>query len=233
MRPLFHPHLVNGRSGDPAVHVEMLFDKRAILFDLGDISDLPPRKIHHLDYVLVSHTHIDHFVGFDHLLRVLLGRRKTLQLVGPEGFIDQVHHKLQAYRWNLVDRYLCDLVFVVTETDASLATRRARFRLKNAFAKEAIAHGRPAGGVVCDEPTFRISAAVLDHRTPCLGFALQETAHVNVWKNRLSELGLPVGPWLRDLKRAVVEKRPDDHPIRIDSAAQKSYAQRIAAGLAA
>ena len=29
-------------------------------------------------------------------------------------------------------------------------------------------------------------------------------------------MGLPVGPWLRELKRAVIENRPDDHPIPID-----------------
>jgi hypothetical protein len=63
---------------------------------------------------------------------------------------------------------------------------------------------------------FRVTPAVLEHRTHCLGFANQETAHVNVWKNRLGELGLPVGPWLRELKRAVVENRRDDYPIKVD-----------------
>jgi len=39
------------------------------------------------------------------------------------------------------------------------------------------------------------------------------------WKNRLSERGLPVGPWLQSLKQAVLEGRLDDHLIRIDGAA--------------
>jgi len=67
-------------------------------------------------------------------------------------------------------------------------------------------------------PFFRFlsnSAEQLEHRTPCLGFAIEEGAHVNVWKNRLSELGLPVGPWLRELKRAVIENREDDYPIHV------------------
>ena len=67
MRPLLHPTLVNGRSGDPALYIETLFEKRAILFDLGDISNLPPRKIQRLEHIFVSHTHIDHFIGFDRL----------------------------------------------------------------------------------------------------------------------------------------------------------------------
>ena len=50
-----------------------------------------------------------------------------------------------------------------------------------------------------------------------MAFAIEEAAHVNVWKNKLLELGLPVGPWLHDLKRAVIENMPDDHTIRIAS----------------
>jgi ribonuclease Z len=215
MRPLLHPNLVNGRLGDPALYIETLFEKRAIMFDLGDISNLPPRKLQRLEHVFVSHAHIDHFIGFDHLLRMLVGREKTIRLYGPSGFIDQVQHKLLAYRWNLVDRFMFDLVFVVTEVDCNLAVRTARLRLKNGFAVQAADRGRLADGILCSEPTFRITTGVLDHRTACLGFAIEETAHINVWKNRLSELGLPVGPWLRELKRAVIENRRDDYPIYV------------------
>jgi ribonuclease Z len=215
MRPLLHPSLVNGRTGDPALYVETLFERRAILFDLGDISSLAPRKVQRLEHVFISHTHIDHFIGFDRLLRLLVGREKTVNLYGPAGFIGQVAHKLQAYRWNLVDRFACDLVFVVTEIDSTLATRTARFRLKTAFAAEELGAGRGADGVLYREPTFSVSTAVLEHRTPCLGFAIEEAEHVNVWKNRLAELGLPLGAWLRELKRAVVENRPDDAPIEV------------------
>jgi len=217
MRPLLHPCLLNGRKGDPALYIETLFEKHAVLFDLGDLSSLPPRKIQRLEHVFVSHTHIDHFIGFDRLLRVLTGRQKTLNLYGPTDFIEQVRHKLHAYRWNLVDRYAFDLVFVVTEIDPALAVRKARFRLKNAFAVEEIAADHVADGVICRERGFRVSTAVLDHGTPCLAFAIEEAAHANIWKNKLSELGLQVGPWLHDLKRAVIENKPDDHTIRIAS----------------
>ena len=77
--------LVNGRSGDPALYIETLFEKRAIMFDLGDISSLSPRKIQRVEHVFVSHAHIDHFIGFDHLLRVLVGREKIVRLYGPVG----------------------------------------------------------------------------------------------------------------------------------------------------
>lgn len=230
MRPLLHPQLVNGRFGDPAVFVETLFERRAMLFDLGDVSPLSPRSIQRLEHVFVSHTHLDHFFGFDRLLRVLVGRDKTLKLYGPKDFIDQVEHKLLAYRWNLVGRYLSDLVVVATEIDASLATTTARFRLKNAFARERLGDDRVADGVLYCEPTFQVTTAVLDHRTPCLGYAITEAAHINVWKNRLAEMGLPVGPWLRELKRAIVGRQPDDYPIRIDSLPTREVLRELPLG---
>ena len=112
-----------------------------------------------------------------------------------------------------------DLIFVVTEIDPSLAARKARFRLKNAFAVEEMPAHPVLDGVICRERGFHVSTAVLDHGTPCLAFAIEEAAHVNVWKNKLLELTLPVGPWLHDLKRAIIENKPDDHLIRIASLA--------------
>jgi ribonuclease Z len=228
MRPLLHPSLINGRTGDPVLYIETLFEKQAILFDLGDISALPPRKIHRLDHVFISHTHIDHFFGFDYLLRLLVGREKTIRLYGPGGIIDHVHHKLQAYRWNLVDRYECDLILAVTEINPPTEVQTAQFRLKNAFAPEPRGAGFLTDGIVCSERAFRVRVATLEHHTPCLGFAIEESVHVNVWKNRLAELGLPVGPWLRELKRAVIENRPDDYPVRIGSEPTRSGAREIA-----
>jgi ribonuclease Z len=219
VRPILHPKLVNGRFGDPALYVEMQFEAQAVLFDLGDISILPSRKIHRLEHIFVSHAHIDHFYGFDRLLRILVGREKTINLYGPTEFIDQVAHKLQAYRWNLADRYDCELVFIVSEIISAEEIRTARFRLSRAFSPEMDEPRRMDRGLIHSESAFQVRTAILEHRTPCLAFAIQESLHVNIWKNRLAELGLPVGPWLRRLKRLVLESQPDDVLVRIDGGA--------------
>jgi ribonuclease Z len=134
MRPLLHPSLVNGRYGDPTVYVETLFEKRGLLFDLGEMTSLSPQKIRRVEQIFVSHAHIDHFIGFDHLLRLLVEREKTVYLYGPSGFAERVYHKLQSYRWNLVECYRCDLVFVVVEVETPHSMSTTRFRLKKAFA---------------------------------------------------------------------------------------------------
>jgi ribonuclease Z len=219
MRPLFHPNLVNGRYGDPTVYVETLFERRSLLFDIGEIASLAPRKIRRVDQVFVSHAHLDHFIGFDHLLRLLIGHEKSVQLFGPSGLAERVFHKLQAYVWNLVESYPTDLVFLVSELEASNSISTTQFRLRKAFTAEPSVSRKTFADVLCDEPTHRVSAAILEHGTPCLAFALQEAAHVNLWRNRLLERGLPIGPWLRSLKNAVVEHRADDHLIHIDGIA--------------
>ena len=219
MRPLFHPSLVNGRYGDPAVYVETLFEKRGLLFDLGEIASLSPRQVQRIDQIFVSHAHIDHSVGFDHLLRLLVGREKTVHIYGSSGLADNVYHKLQGYRWDLVESYRYDLVFVVSELRAPQSIVSTRFRLKAAFAPEPPVSSATFDGVLCGGSTFHVSAAILKHHTPCLGFALQEVAHVNIWKNRLAEHGLPIGPWLRSLKSAVIAGCADDHVIHINGAA--------------
>lgn len=215
MRPLFHPQLVNDPFGDPALYVDCLFEKRALLFDLGDIRRLAPRKILRLSHIFVSHAHMDHFIGFDWLLRISLGREKAMYLFGPARFLEQVEHKLAAYTWNLVANYSTDFTLTVTEVQQEGIARRASFRCKSGFRKEAEAELNLADGILVDEAMFRVRCALLDHKTPCLGFALEEKAHINVWKNRLAEMGLPMGAWLRELKQAVLRGESDDLPFRV------------------
>ncbi len=214
MTPLLHPSLVNDRFGDPALYVEFLFERRALLFDLGDLHALEPRKILRLSDLFVSHTHLDHFIGFDQILRVLIGREKHVRLYGPAGFIDRVAHRLGSYSWNLVDRYSSELVFQVTEVESDSHARKTEFRLGNAFCREAEEAVTIRDGVILDDGVFKARAAVLDHRIPCLAFAIEEKAHVNVWKNRLDQLGLSTGPWLRELKQAVLRGEPDSMAFR-------------------
>jgi ribonuclease Z len=215
MKPLLHPVLVNGRFGDPALYVECMFERWALLLDLGDLHALSPRKLLRIQDVFISHTHIDHFVGFDQLLRVLIGRDQTIRLFGPSGIIERVEHRLAGYSWNLVERYATDLVLRVTEVRAPNEAICATFRFQNRFRREDGGNRALADGLLCEDHGFRVRCALLDHRLPCLGFAIEERQHVNVWKSRLDERGLPVGPWLREVKEAVLSGRPDDTPCLV------------------
>ncbi|MDA8364101.1 MAG: MBL fold metallo-hydrolase [Gammaproteobacteria bacterium] len=215
MTPTLQPFLVNGPFGDPVVYVDFRFARRALLFDLGDIQSLPARKILRLTHIFVSHAHMDHFMGFDRIVRICLGRPRSLALFGPPGFIDRVEHKLAAYTWNLVENYITDFMLEASELYPSGELRTARFRCRSGFRREDLPARTAADGVLLEEDNFRVLATMLDHRTPCLGFAVEERQHINIWKNRLTELGLPTGPWLSGLKAAVHHGEPDDTAIRV------------------
>ena len=135
MHHLFEPHLVNETFGDPGLYVDFRDERRALLFDLGDITVLPPRKLMRLSHVFVTHTHMDHFSGFDHLLRVVLGRKAAISLLGGPGFISSVEHKLRAYTWNVVHRYEIDLALDVREIGTDGKALRAHFGSRSAFAR--------------------------------------------------------------------------------------------------
>lgn len=213
MRRALHPYLVNDPFGDPGLFVDFLFERRALLFDIGDIRALPPRKLLRVSDIFVSHCHMDHFMGLDWFLRICLGRERAVRLYGPPGFIDRVEAKLAAYTWNLLYRYENDFGLEVTEVLAPGQARRARFHVRQGFRREQDEPLKMENGVLLAEPGLRVHCALLDHGTPCLGFALEETQHVNIWKTRLAEQGLPVGPWLQGLKRAVLAGAGDDEAI--------------------
>jgi ribonuclease Z len=215
MRLTFNPQLVNPPFGDPGLYVDFVFETRALLFDLGDLAALAPRKLLRISHVFVSHTHIDHFYGFDRLLRVCLGRHPGVTLYGPPGFAAQVGHKLAAYTWNLVQNYETD--FVVDAWDFGLEGRLAgtRYRCHARFEAEPLGSRDAPGGVVLDEPALRVRACALEHRTASIGYALEEKAHLHVMKDKVGQLGVPTGPWLTELKRAVHAGTPPDTPIVI------------------
>ena len=214
MRCLFEPRLVNDVFGDPGLYVDFRDERRALLFDLGDITVLPPRKLMRLSHVFVTHTHMDHFAGFDHLLRVLLGRKAGLMLFGGPDFVAQVEHKLRAYTWNVVHRY-DELVIDVCEIGIDGRGQRARFSSLTRFARESGASFELPDDVLHDEATFRVRGRFVDHDIPCFAYAIEEKAHVHVAKDRLEALGVSVGPWLRELKHAVLTGAPGRTPIHV------------------
>lgn len=214
MKPLFHPRLIHDSFGDPGLYVSLLFERRGLLFDMGDLQPLSARKLLKTSHVFITHAHMDHFIGFDQMLRVCLGREKALHLFGPSRITDQVAHKLSAYTWNLVENYPADFHVVVTEVDER-ELKTTRFRTRAAFQREETTAASLSEGLLLDEPGFRIRCAHLDHKIPSLGYTLEEKAHVNILKNRLEERGLPIGPWLRELKEAVLRQEPDETPFRI------------------
>lgn len=213
MNPSFSSYLVNDCFGDPGVYVEVRWSKRALLFDLGRNDSLGPTRLLRANDLFISHTHMDHFIGFDAVVRVALGRGKTLRLYGPAGLIENVNGKLRGYTWNLVDGY--PLTIEVCEFDRQ-EVRRATFHAASGFLQSSPAvhplrmDARTGLFSVLEDPMFTVRAVALNHRIPSFAYALEERFHINVNKQKLHEAGLPVGGWLKDVKQHLWEGKPEE-----------------------
>ena len=214
MKPSFHPRLINDPFSDPGLFIPFLFERRALLFDLGDLSKLSARDLLKVSHVFVTHTHMDHFIGFDTLLRLLLGRDKQIHLFGPSNFIQKIEAKLSAYTWNLIDNYENSLSINVTEIRGEKIFMQS-FSSRNRFKPAGTPQELPFEGSLLSEQSFSVDAVVLDHKIDCIGLSLKEDFSINIIKEGLRELGLPVGPWLREFKKAIYERRNPAQTFRV------------------
>ena len=229
MRPSFLPRLVNGPFDDPGLFIPFVFEKRALIFDLGDIYSLSSRDILKISHVFISHTHMDHFIGFDRLLRLFLGREQQIYLYGPQGFLKNVEGKLAGYSWNLVKHYSNVFALNVTEVYADHMISR-NYTCQNQFMPVQEDIKQPFKGILLKEPALSIYGEVLDHSIPCLGYTLEERFHVNIIKERVAGLGLEIGPWLNEFKQALYNNADPDSEFEVTYGRQDSYKKRFILG---
>jgi len=201
----FYATLVNGVFGDPLLLVRLRHGRRCLLIDLGDAGPLRARIAHDVTDVFISHAHVDHIAGFLWLLRSRIGEYPLCRVFGPPGLAQNIAGLVAGVHWDRVgergprfevaelhrERLLCFGVTAGDENPSILGERTAD------------------GGVLLVDPLFLVRAAVLDHRTPVLAFAIEPTSEIKVRKERLAASGLEPGPWLTELKRAIVAN--DDH----------------------
>jgi len=210
------PHLVDPTAFEPGLVVDVRDERRALLFDMGEIERLAPRILLRVTHAFVTHTHMDHFAGFDHLLALALGRMPRLVLWGGPGFVDQVEHKLGAYTWNVVHRYEVPMVIEAHALALDGSRRHARFDSTRSFVRgEDAAEPPPDSDLLLDDPLFSVRARIVDHEMPVLAFAIDEKAQLRVASDRLAAMGLATGAWLRTLKNAVRADAPADTSIDI------------------
>jgi ribonuclease Z len=222
---LVQPRLVNEAFSDPSLFLDFRFGRRALLFDIGDLTPLAPREIARVTHVFVSHMHMDHFAGFDRLLRLKLHQTDTIHFTGPPGLGDAVDAKLRAYTWNLLDEGSADFAIVAFEWSQEGFGQGFIFRARDAFRRrEADPPLYSSPDLLHEEEEFCVGGAMLDHGIPSLAFAFEEKLRVNVHKTTLDDLGLPVGPWLKLAKRAM--RRGDAVETSIAASEQQAVTLR-------
>lgn len=223
---LYETRLPNGSNGDPLIYCLSQRTGDALLLDLGDLTGLGNKEILKVRQVAVTHTHIDHFIGFDRLLRVNVPHFRSLEFCGPPGLAENIFGKMRGYCWNLLEPGQINLT--VHEVKASGAV--SSFILSNdldwlrtlpskdhMFQPRALparkqadeATGtparplKPAGlGLILPDGSH-VHALVLDHGTPVCAYMIESPTKFLVNADALTTAGLPAGPWIRELQLAM------------------------------
>ncbi|GAB6183688.1 ribonuclease Z [Thermodesulfovibrio hydrogeniphilus] len=200
MAKLFHYKIINDAFGDPCVFIKLLREKRALLLDVGDIRKIPFNELLKVSDIFVTHTHIDHFIGFDQVLRAILRREEPLRIYGPENIIDCVWGKLRGYTWNLVADYPLKIeAYAIKGSEMKVA----RFIASKGFEIETTYSVQIVDNIILNEPLFKVKAIELSHGIPVIAYAIEEDFHININKTELEKHGFQIGPWLGELKKII------------------------------
>lgn len=204
----FEIQLVNGLTGDPAVCVSFTQTGESLLFDAGTLENLSNRELLKIRVVAITHTHVDHFIGFDRLIRVNVPHFRTLEVVGPTGITANIRGKLAGYTWNLLEPD--QLTFIVHEVSRSGAVISSVLSNTSNFETRPIGE-TPAGAkktgadvattIPLRNSDYTLRAITVDHGTDVLAYHLSMPASAGINKAELKASGLRPGPWISDLQR--------------------------------
>jgi len=197
--------IVNGLAGDPAAHVLVRQTGEALLFDLGDLSALSHKDLLKVKHVFISHTHVDHFIGFDRLLRVNIPHRRCLYFYGPIGLAENIRHKILGYTWNLIDDD--QLCFEVCEIDA-LSHTLVRSSLSKSSGFELIELARESCQdnfeLVTLSDCSQVIAVPLYHKSIfSISYQLIYPIHSRINSQKMEQLGFKPGPWIKELQSKI------------------------------
>lgn len=195
--------LINAPWEDPGIIVSFSSKNENLLFDCGDIVKIGVGAAIRTSRVFVTHTHIDHFIGFDYLLRMNLRENKELKLYGPAGLAAQIAHRLQGYSWNLTEdsRYTISCCDLPLSPDSAEPIRYYAFPAAGRFREDVSLRreiASPPGELYLEDGALLRFAPVV-HGLDCLCYSLTEPPEARLREEELKSSGLPPGPWIKEL----------------------------------
>jgi ribonuclease Z len=140
-----------------------------------------------LNRILITHGHLDHILGLAGLLSTLLRWETidTLEIYGGKAALNRVH----------------DLIYGVV-----LRGNHTSFNLALVPIEE---------GIIIEEDEFNITAIPVQHRGPDnYGYLFQEKGRYPFLPEKAEALGIPSGPWRRDLVNGKAVTLPDGRKIQ-------------------
>lgn len=202
---MFSSSLVNPPYQDPALLLTPEGLAVKYLFDCGTLYNLPKAELLKITRVFLSHAHIDHLIGLDHLVRCQLYCDHTLEFYGPPPLARQIGGRLRGYTWNLTGDSRFRVAVHELHPDFLLSqTMRCAHQFRSSRRKQT-----PHPGWLTLENDVRVRWTPLVHGVDCLGYRLDWPTIVHFDAAAALAQGLQLGPWIAELKREM----PPGHPL--------------------
>jgi ribonuclease Z len=213
--PISEFRLVNGSTGDPALYIDYPGRDNAFLFDSGELASLDTPRLADLEAVFITHHHVDHFIGFDRIVRANLDRDKTLHVYGPIGTIKKVYDRIKSYEYQFFPFQKIILrVHEVLENRLLIADLECTRRFPEPELREQPLPGPVA--VIYQNGDLHVEAAHADHTVPCLAFALVEKPGIHPDSAQLAHGPLRKGPWVARALELLRAQAPLTTEVEID-----------------
>jgi ribonuclease Z len=164
------------------------------LCDCGEANGLSVKEIQNTKAVFISHTHIDHFINFDSIIRHQIGIERRVIICGPAGIAKQVQAKLLGYTWNLIEEK--SIVYEVRELKSE--NEYEVFELQPPL-WELKKQSEVKSEFVYKNDDFEVSAVLLDHKIPTVAYKFKEKEKIKI---DLSKADFKPGKWVKELKDA-------------------------------
>jgi ribonuclease Z len=185
--------LVNGSTGDPCLFVDYPGRHNAILFDAGDNGAIDMGRLSDLQAVFITHHHVDHFIGFDRIVRSNIDSDKTLSVYGPDGTIRKIYDRIKSYEYQFFpfQRIRIGVYEIVDD-----CLRAAVLECSRRFPEPVISDRKWDGRVVYEDDELTVEACPVEHTVPCLAYALVERSGYHADADKLAAGSLRPGSWV-------------------------------------
>ncbi|WP_299437742.1 peptidase [uncultured Aquimarina sp.] len=163
------------------------------IVDCGEAKSLSVKECMNTNAIFISHTHIDHFVNFDTILRHQIGVQRRVVITGPKGIIDQVQNRILSYCWNLIDKDA-----ITYEVREILQDGEYKSTILRPPIWEKEDENLVSKTTIFEEKQFVVEYEILDHKTDTIAYLFNAHDKTKIQLDN-DQKG---GKWVRELKEA-------------------------------
>ncbi len=190
---MFSAQIKSDIDEDICILVQVANHSYNYLCDCGEAKKLTVKECRNTNAIFISHTHIDHFVNFDTILRHQIGIERKVIICGPKGITEQIQKRIQSYCWNLIEPNAIE--YEVREIIANNSIRSTILRPPLWEQEEQKTN---SSTTIFNENEFYVTFEILDHKTASIAYLFKTHPKTKIQLPKHIKGGI----WVAALKEA-------------------------------